>query len=139
MLVSGSSHNFIHIGMVKKLCWKVDQSLICDVMIVDGGQIQCKGCFVVVPLAIGNYGYTYDMFALPLGGCDIVTIASQEMLDSCRTTHLREMSLIANRLTGSIPREFGSIATLESLTLEDNLLGGSLHPDLGNLRSLKRL
>ncbi|KAB5534530.1 hypothetical protein DKX38_017616 [Salix brachista] len=48
-------------------------------------------------------------------------------------------SLIANRLTGSIPREFGSIATLESLTLEDNLLGGSLHPDLGNLRSLKRL
>ncbi|KAB5560985.1 hypothetical protein DKX38_005942 [Salix brachista] len=72
LLDSGSSHNFIHIGMVKKLGWKLDQSHICDVMIVDGGQIQRKGCCVIVPLAIGNYGYTSDMFALSLGGRDIV-------------------------------------------------------------------
>ena len=41
-------------------------------MIADGGQIQCKGSCAEIPLAIGNYGYTSDMFALPLGGCDVV-------------------------------------------------------------------
>ena len=72
LLDSGSSHNFIHIGMVKKLGWKLDHSFNCDVMIADGGQIQSKGCCAEIPLAIGNYGYTSDMFALPLGGCDVV-------------------------------------------------------------------
>ncbi|CAB4313151.1 unnamed protein product [Prunus armeniaca] len=73
LLDSGCSHNFIDIGMVKnKLGWKLDQSHICDVMITNGGQVQSKGCCAVVPLAIGTYIYTSDMFALPLGGCDIV-------------------------------------------------------------------
>ncbi|CAL2271884.1 unnamed protein product [Prunus armeniaca] len=72
LLDSGSSHNFIDIGMVKKLGWKLDQSHICDVMIADGGQVQSKGCCAAVPLAIETYVYTSDMFALPLGGCDIV-------------------------------------------------------------------
>ncbi|XP_008239126.1 PREDICTED: uncharacterized protein LOC103337735 [Prunus mume] len=72
LLDSGSSHNFIDLSMVKKLGWKLDQSHICDVMIADGGQVQSKGCCAAVPLAIGTYVYTSDMFALPLGGCDIV-------------------------------------------------------------------
>ncbi|BBH02927.1 transposable element gene [Prunus dulcis] len=72
LLDSGSSHNFINIGMVKKLGWKLDQSHICDVMIADGGQVQSKGCCAAVPLTIGTYVYTSNMFALPLGGCDIV-------------------------------------------------------------------
>ncbi|CAL8175631.1 unnamed protein product [Prunus armeniaca] len=72
LLDSGSSHNFIDIGMVKKLGWKLDQSHICDVMIADGGQVHSKGCCAAVHLAIGTYVYTSDMFALPLGGCDIV-------------------------------------------------------------------
>ncbi|KAI5328451.1 hypothetical protein L3X38_027848 [Prunus dulcis] len=41
-------------------------------MIADGGQVQSKGYCDAVPLAIGTYVYTSDMFALPLGGCDIV-------------------------------------------------------------------
>ncbi|CAB4286472.1 unnamed protein product [Prunus armeniaca] len=57
-LDSGSSHNFIDIGMVKKLGWKLDQSHICDVMIIDGGQVQSKGCCAAVPLAIGTYGFS---------------------------------------------------------------------------------
>ncbi|CAB4282646.1 unnamed protein product [Prunus armeniaca] len=72
LLDSGCSHNFIDIGMVKKLGWKLDQSHIYDVMITNGGQVQSKGCCAAVPLAIGTYIYTSDMFALPLGGCDIV-------------------------------------------------------------------
>ncbi|XP_020415503.1 uncharacterized protein LOC109948019 [Prunus persica] len=72
LLDSGSSHNIIDIGMVKKLGWKLDQSLICDVMIAYGEQVQSKGCCAAVPLDIGTYVYTSDMLALPLGGCDIV-------------------------------------------------------------------
>ncbi|KAM7498587.1 hypothetical protein LguiA_023001 [Lonicera macranthoides] len=49
------------------------------------------------------------------------------------------LSLLGNRLSGSIPRELGRIATLKRLVLEDNQLGGPLPPDLGSLRSLERL
>ena len=60
--------------MVDKISlgWKLDQSHICDAIIADGEQVQSKGCCVAVPLAIGTCVYTSDMFALPLGGCDIV-------------------------------------------------------------------
>ncbi|KAB5519569.1 hypothetical protein DKX38_023888 [Salix brachista] len=72
LLDSGSSHNFIHVGMVKRLGWKLDPTYNCDVMIADGGQVQCKGSCAAVPLTIDSYSYTSDMFALQLGGCDIV-------------------------------------------------------------------
>ncbi|KAF2314440.1 hypothetical protein GH714_026392 [Hevea brasiliensis] len=58
------------------------------------------------------------------------------MLHSAR---LSLWSLLANRLTSSIPQEIGNIATLEELVLGDNLLEGPLPSNLGNLRSLKRL
>ncbi|KAF9666088.1 hypothetical protein SADUNF_Sadunf16G0192400 [Salix dunnii] len=72
LLDSGSSHNLIHVGMVKRLGWKLDPTYNCEVMIADGGQVPCKGSCAAVPLTIGRYGYTSDMFALQLGGCDIV-------------------------------------------------------------------
>ena len=72
LLDVGSSHNFIHIGMVKKFGWKLDQSHVCDVMIADERQVQYKGSCVVVLLAIRNYMYTSDMLTLSLRGCDIV-------------------------------------------------------------------
>ncbi|KAF7822596.1 putative LRR receptor-like serine/threonine-protein kinase [Senna tora] len=49
------------------------------------------------------------------------------------------LNLIGNRLTGSIPTEFGDIVTLVELTLEGNQLEGSLPPSLGNLSNLKEL
>ncbi|XP_052177424.1 probable LRR receptor-like serine/threonine-protein kinase At1g53430 [Diospyros lotus] len=49
------------------------------------------------------------------------------------------LSLLGNRISGSIPNEIGDIATLVELVLEDNQLGGPLPPNLGNLRSLERL
>ncbi|WOG89745.1 hypothetical protein DCAR_0208984 [Daucus carota subsp. sativus] len=52
---------------------------------------------------------------------------------------LKTLTLLDNRISGSIPREIANIDTLEELILEDNQLGGTLPPELGNLRSLKRL
>uniref|UniRef100_A0A7N0SY13 non-specific serine/threonine protein kinase n=1 Tax=Kalanchoe fedtschenkoi TaxID=63787 RepID=A0A7N0SY13_KALFE len=49
------------------------------------------------------------------------------------------LSLLGNRLSGSIPKEIGDISTLEQLVLEDNQLGGSLDPNLGKLGRLQRL
>ncbi|KAI7724821.1 hypothetical protein M8C21_021019, partial [Ambrosia artemisiifolia] len=48
------------------------------------------------------------------------------------------LSLLGNRLSGSIPEEIGGISTLEELVLEDNLLGGPLPQNLGRLSRLRR-
>nr|DAD37732.1 TPA_asm: hypothetical protein HUJ06_008373 [Nelumbo nucifera] len=49
------------------------------------------------------------------------------------------ISLLGNRISGSIPEALGNIETLEELILEDNQLGGKLPPKLGNLSRLRRL
>ncbi|KAL3748957.1 hypothetical protein ACJRO7_010102 [Eucalyptus globulus] len=48
------------------------------------------------------------------------------------------LSAVGNRISG-IPREIGNISTLEELVLEDNLLAGTLEPNIGNLSHLRRL
>ncbi|KAJ7981864.1 putative Kinase [Quillaja saponaria] len=52
---------------------------------------------------------------------------------------LEILSLLGNRLSGSIPKEIGDIASLKRLVLEDNQLDGPLHPNLGNLLQLEGL
>ncbi|GMN64450.1 hypothetical protein TIFTF001_033522 [Ficus carica] len=52
---------------------------------------------------------------------------------------LRILSLLGNRLTGSIPAEIGEITTLTDLVLENNFLDGPLPPELGSLKNLQRL
>ncbi|KAK3440691.1 hypothetical protein EUGRSUZ_B00972 [Eucalyptus grandis] len=48
------------------------------------------------------------------------------------------LSAIGNRISG-IPKEIGNISMLEELVLEDNLLEGTLEPNIGNLSHLRRL
>ncbi|KAF8035270.1 hypothetical protein BT93_C1329 [Corymbia citriodora subsp. variegata] len=48
------------------------------------------------------------------------------------------LSALGNRISG-IPKEIGNISTLEEFVLEDNLLGGALEPNIGNLSRLRRL
>ncbi|CAM8993757.1 unnamed protein product [Rhodiola kirilowii] len=55
------------------------------------------------------------------------------------STRLVNMSLLGNRLSGSIPKEIGNISTLLSLVLEMNQLSGPLPPELGNLLNIKRM
>ncbi|XP_042479268.1 probable LRR receptor-like serine/threonine-protein kinase At1g53440 isoform X2 [Macadamia integrifolia] len=51
---------------------------------------------------------------------------------------LVNISLLGNRINGSIPKEIGNITTLEQLVLEDNNFEGTLPPELGNLTRLNR-
>ncbi|KAM7252484.1 hypothetical protein ACFE04_024367 [Oxalis oulophora] len=50
-----------------------------------------------------------------------------------------DRQMLGNRLSGLIPKELGSISTLESINLEDNLLTGTLPQSLGNLSRMRRL
>ncbi len=50
-----------------------------------------------------------------------------------------ELDLRCSRLTGRIPSEIGSLASLSNLNLEGNRLTGGIPPELGNLRNLRRL
>ncbi|KAK4255943.1 hypothetical protein QN277_008868 [Acacia crassicarpa] len=52
---------------------------------------------------------------------------------------LIKLSLLGNRISGSIPTEISNISTLEELVLEDNLLEGTLPSSLGKLKHLRRL
>ncbi|XP_031106376.1 probable LRR receptor-like serine/threonine-protein kinase At1g53430 isoform X2 [Ipomoea triloba] len=52
---------------------------------------------------------------------------------------LTKLSLLGNRINGTIPKEIGDISTLEELVLEDNELEGPLHENLGKLSRLKKL
>ncbi|XP_010247771.1 PREDICTED: probable leucine-rich repeat receptor-like serine/threonine-protein kinase At3g14840 [Nelumbo nucifera] len=55
------------------------------------------------------------------------------------STKLEIISLQANRLSGSIPKELGNITTLQQLVLDHNYFSGVLPPELGNLVNLQRL
>ncbi|WOH00793.1 hypothetical protein DCAR_0520168 [Daucus carota subsp. sativus] len=52
---------------------------------------------------------------------------------------LRRISLLANRLTGPIPEEYGSIATLEKLELDANQMSGNIPAKLGDLPALSAI
>ncbi|XP_054815641.1 probable LRR receptor-like serine/threonine-protein kinase At1g53430 isoform X2 [Prosopis cineraria] len=56
-----------------------------------------------------------------------------------RRIPLVTLSLVGNRISGSIPGELGEIASLMDLILEDNQLGGPLPQSLGNLSNLRRI
>ncbi|KAL0717217.1 hypothetical protein Bca4012_066539 [Brassica carinata] len=55
------------------------------------------------------------------------------------TLPLIEISLLANRISGPIPKEIGNITTLINLVLESNQISGNLPPELGNLKSIERM
>ena len=52
---------------------------------------------------------------------------------------LKVLNLGVNQLTGSIPPELGNLAGLQVLSLADNRLTGSIPPELGSLGSLQEL
>ncbi|RHN74876.1 putative non-specific serine/threonine protein kinase [Medicago truncatula] len=53
--------------------------------------------------------------------------------------NINKISLIGNRLTGSIPVEIANITTLQDLELWNNQLSGNLPPELGYLSQIRRL
>ena len=58
---------------------------------------------------------------------------------SCSGGQVLQISLISNKLTGSIPAELGNLTALSVLNLDNNKLTGSIPAELGNLTALSVL
>ncbi|KAL1813019.1 hypothetical protein ACET3Z_023084 [Daucus carota] len=54
-------------------------------------------------------------------------------------SRLTNITLLGNRLTGTIPKEFGNITTLLELLLDHNQLSGPVPPEIGNLPAIERI
>ncbi|KAM2620323.1 hypothetical protein TB1_036362 [Malus domestica] len=72
LLDSGSTHNFVDSRLLKQLGWPCHTTKPFDVMIADGGRVRSQGCCQQIPLELGAYRCHTDLYALPLGGCDVV-------------------------------------------------------------------
>eukprot|EP00253_Pinus_taeda_P002660 PITA_02660 len=72
LIDSGSTHNFIHCKVAKELNCFLYPAPECQVMIANGGTINCSGKCHNIKLSMGEYVLTSPMLSIPMGGVDIV-------------------------------------------------------------------
>jgi hypothetical protein len=72
LIDSGSTHNFIHYKLDKALNFFVYPVPEFQVMIADGGTINCSGKFNKINLTMGEYVMNSPMISIPMGGADVV-------------------------------------------------------------------
>jgi hypothetical protein len=68
----GSTHNFIHYKIAKALNFFVYPMPEFQVMIVDGGTINCLGKCNKINITMGEYVMNSPMISIPMGGVDDV-------------------------------------------------------------------
>ena len=71
LIDSGSTHNFIQCKLVKVLNFFVYIAPEFQVMIVDGGTINCSGKIHNINLAMGEYVLNSPMIFIPTDGVDV--------------------------------------------------------------------
>jgi hypothetical protein len=69
---SGSTHNFIHRCIAQETHCYIHAVNNFQIMIANGGSMKCGGHCENVCLQIGDYHLKSHMFAIDMGGCDIV-------------------------------------------------------------------
>jgi hypothetical protein len=69
---SGSTHNFIHCHIAQETNCYICAVNNFQIMISNGGSMKCRGRCENVHLQIGEYHLKSHMFAIDMGGCDIV-------------------------------------------------------------------
>eukprot|EP00253_Pinus_taeda_P016234 PITA_16234 len=72
LIDSGSTHNFIHCKVSKELNCFLYPAPECQVMIANGGMINCSGKCHNIKLSIRECVLTSLMFSIPMGGVDVV-------------------------------------------------------------------
>jgi hypothetical protein len=71
---SGSTHNFIHRCIFQETNYYICAVNNFQIMIANGRSMKCGGCCENVHLQIGDYHLISRMFAIDMGGCDIVLV-----------------------------------------------------------------
>jgi hypothetical protein len=72
LIDSGSTHNFIHYKLSKALNYFVYLAPEFQVMIADGGTINCSGKCNKINLTMGEYVMNIPMISIPMGGANVV-------------------------------------------------------------------
>jgi hypothetical protein len=72
LIDSGSTHNFIHYKLAKSLNCFIYLAPEFQVMIANGGTINCLGKFHKIYITMGEYVMNSLMISIPMGGADIV-------------------------------------------------------------------
>jgi hypothetical protein len=72
LIDSGSTHNFIHYKLAKALNFFVYPAPEFQVMIADGGTINCSRKCNNINLTMGEYVMNSPMITIPMGGADVV-------------------------------------------------------------------
>jgi hypothetical protein len=72
LIDSGSTHNFIHRCIAQETNCYICAVNNFQITIVNGGSMKCGGRCENVCLQIGDYHLKSHMFAIDMGGCDIV-------------------------------------------------------------------
>jgi hypothetical protein len=69
---SGSTHNFLHPRVMRRLLCQIDVDAVLEVRIADGGRLRSTGCCPGVLVRLQQLSFSADFYILPLGGCDMV-------------------------------------------------------------------
>jgi hypothetical protein len=72
LIDSRSTHNFIHCKVEKELNCFLYPALECQVMVSNGGTINCSRKCHNIKLSMGEYVLTSPMLSIPMGGADVV-------------------------------------------------------------------
>ena len=72
LIDSSSIHNFIHYKLAKDLNCFVYLAPEFQVMIADGGTINCSEKCNKINLTMGEYVMNSQMIAIPIGGVDVI-------------------------------------------------------------------
>lgn len=74
LIDSGSSHNFVDIGLVKRLKKVLDKGHVFNVKIADGGEVATHGTLAQVPITIQEFNCISNLYAISLGGFDVLGV-----------------------------------------------------------------
>lgn len=72
LIDSGSTHNFVHCKIAKDLNCFLYPTPECQVMVANGGSINCSGKCHNINLTMGKYVLNNPMLSIPMGSVDVV-------------------------------------------------------------------
>jgi hypothetical protein len=90
----GSTHNFIHYKFAKSLNCFVSLAPAFQVMIENGGTINCSGKFHKINITMGEYVMNSPMIVITMGGVDVVL--GVQWLQSLGTMDFNFQELVMN-------------------------------------------
>ena len=112
LIDSSSTHNFIHCKIAKELNCFLYPAPACQVMVENGGTINCSGKFYNMKLTMGEYLLNSPMFSIPMGGVDVVL----------RVQWLQSLGMIAFNFQMFLGRKISLLKGYRKETRKDNQL-----------------